>query len=223
MNTTFVQNNRSDRLLLFFHGWGMDPGLFLHWKQAGFDVLVVWDYRQLTPMPSLSHYREIRLLAWSLGVWVAAVTELPPLSQAIAVNGTLQPIDPESGIQPEIFQGTIDHWLDEQARERFQQRVIGPKSGDRQSRCPAVSSIGSLRQPEDQRDELLALQHSISKEPVAGNIYQRALISGRDRIFSPEIQRRFWKNLGIPCIARPDAAHFPFAEIRSWQELWHLE
>ncbi|MDD3954660.1 MAG: DUF452 family protein [Lentisphaeria bacterium] len=223
MNTTFVQQNQSDRLLLFFHGWGMDPGIFQHWEQAGFDVLVAWDYRQLTALPPLARYREIRLLAWSLGVWVAAVTELPPLSQAIAVNGTLQPIDPESGIQPEIFQGTIDHWLDEQARERFQQRVIGPKSAGRNSRRTETSGMGFLRQPEDQRDELLALQHYISKEPVAGNIYQRALISGRDRIFSPEIQRRFWKNLGIPCIARPDAAHFPFAEIRSWQELWHLE
>ncbi len=223
MKTTFLQQKQSDRLLLFFHGWGMDPGLFQHLEQAGFDVLVAWDYRQLTPLPSLSQYREIRLLAWSLGVWVAAVTELPQLSQAIAVNGTLQPIDPEFGIQPEIFQGTIDHWLDEQARERFQQRVIGPVAAGKQARRPATSGSGLLRQPIDQRDELIALQHHISKRPAAENIYHGALISGRDRIFSPLIQRRFWKKLGIPFTECPEAAHFPFVEIRSWQELWHLE
>jgi len=223
VNTTFLQQKQSDRLLLFFHGWGMEPGLFQHWGKPEFDVLVVWDYRQLTPLPSLSRYREIRLLAWSLGVWVAAVTELPPLNQAIAVNGTLQPIDPESGIQPEIFQGTIDHWLDEQARERFQQRVIGPKSADRPARHQAASCSVPLRQPEDQRDELVALQSFIRKRPVAGNIYQRALISGRDRIYSPLILRRFWRKLGIPFMEWPEAPHYPFAEIRSWQELWHLE
>lgn len=222
MKTTFLQQDKSDRLLLFFHGWGMDPGLFQLWSRADCDVLVVWDYRQLTPLPSLSHYREIRLLAWSLGVWVAAVTELPRLSLATAVNGTLQPIDKEFGIPPEIFQGTIDHWLEEPARDRFQQRVIGP-AADRSPGRRSGTSGGPLRQPADQRDELLALQQHIGKDPAGKNIYHRALISGRDRIFSPVIQRRFWNREGTPCAEWPEAAHYPFAEIRSWQELWHLE
>lgn len=223
MKTIFAHRTASDRLLIFFNGWGMDNALFQRWRGAGgFDVLVAWDYMRLTPLPPLSRYREVRLVAWSLGVWAAAATPLPPLARATAVNGTLRPIDADCGIKPAVFQGTIDNWLDDQARERFRQRVVGmAPAGDASVAADAGASPG--RQPLDQRDELQALLEHITTRTEPANIYDLALIGGRDRIFPSLSQRRFWRRAAVVCREWPEAPHYPFAGISSWQELWNLE
>lgn len=225
MKTTFAHQNASDRLLVFFNGWGMDNALFQRWRGDGdFDVLIAWDYTCLTPLPPLSGYREVRLVAWSLGVWAAAVAALPPLARATAVNGTLRPIDEHHGIRPAVFQGTIDNWLNDEARERFRQRAIGMAAAEA-SAPPPVGGAGPApgRQPLDQRDELQALQDRITGRPEPANIYDLALIGGRDRIFPPPAQRRFWSRTAVSCREWADAPHYPFAGTSSWQELWNLE
>lgn len=223
MKTTFLHRHGSERLLIFFNGWGMDNALFQHWRAGDCDVLCAWDYRELTPLPVVTGYREIRLVAWSLGVWAAAVTVMPSLRRATAVNGTLQPIDEHNGIRAEVFQGTIDNWLDEQARERFRQRVAGTVRSLPTAAAPALSLFPPGRQPAEQRDELLALQTNITSRSVPANIYDCALIGGRDRIFSSAAQRRFWATTNTRITEWPTAPHYPFAAIQSWEELWHLE
>ena len=227
MKTTFLHQRGHERLLIFFNGWGMDNALFQHWRADACDVLCAWDYRELTPLPAVAGYRDIRLVAWSLGVWAAAVTPMPPLQHATAVNGTLQPIDQHSGIRADVFQGTIDNWLDDQARERFRQRVAGTAAASATPPATVAATAASPfppgRLPLDQRDELLALQQNITSLPVPATIYDCALIGGRDRIFPPSAQRRFWLTTAVRILEWPDAPHYPFAAIQSWEELWHLE
>lgn len=66
-------NKGQGRLLLFFSGWSASPELFRPLKaEPGTDVWVCYDYRDLRFGEDLSAYKEIRLVAWSLGVWVAS-------------------------------------------------------------------------------------------------------------------------------------------------------
>ena len=104
-------------LLVLFAGWGMDQHPFLSLLPPDRDVLIVFDYRSWQSeevLAILAEYSSLHLLAWSMGVWVAQrlLSErknlLTRVDLAVAINGTLAPIDAEHGIDPRIFKGMVD-------------------------------------------------------------------------------------------------------------------
>lgn len=102
MNAAFIRQNHTPVLELFFNGWSMDDRV-AHALAGADDLLAVWDYTSfdLDLLPLLAGYREIRLTAWSLGVWSAAKyfeNKEVAFADAVAVNGTLQPVSAEYGI-----------------------------------------------------------------------------------------------------------------------------
>ena len=101
-----------NKLRIFFSGWGMCPeGNRL---ESDCDLLLISNYTDLTPLPDLSAYQEIEIIAWSLGVYHAAkllsYSQDLPVSHSIAINGTLEPISEQFGIPPKIFSGTLEKW-----------------------------------------------------------------------------------------------------------------
>ncbi|CDW61277.1 Auxin-induced protein X10A, partial [Trichuris trichiura] len=62
----------SDRLLVFFTGWGMDWHATRHLSLDGFDLVVLYDYTHPVQWSLPCGYSEYHLAAWSLGVWAAA-------------------------------------------------------------------------------------------------------------------------------------------------------
>lgn len=102
------------RLLLFFAGWGSDEHLFRRPVAEGYDYLLCFDYRTLDfDYSLLDGYREIRLLAWSMGVWVAGQIlsgRTYPWEMKLAVNGTPFPIDDQRGIAEAVFHGTLENF-----------------------------------------------------------------------------------------------------------------
>lgn len=105
------KKENNPRLLLFFAGWGSDENLFRRTVAEGYDCLLCFDYRTLEfDYSLLDGYREIRLLAWSMGVWVAGQIlseHTYPWEMKLAVNGTPFPIDDRRGIAEAVF--TV-HW-----------------------------------------------------------------------------------------------------------------
>ena len=100
MRHTFLRHHSgSSELLLFFSGWGSEPGMFYSDSDTGLDrdVLMLWDYRDMTLDPDLLRgYCRISLLAWSMGVWAAGkVLGKTGMINGprLAVNGTPFPID----------------------------------------------------------------------------------------------------------------------------------
>ncbi|HHD56050.1 MAG TPA: DUF452 family protein, partial [Desulfobulbaceae bacterium] len=84
----------NSRCILFMAGWAMGPEPFTGLFPENHDCFICYDYRRLV-LPDLSwfdDYRQIDLLAWSMGVWVAAQT-LADIStrftSATALAGTL--------------------------------------------------------------------------------------------------------------------------------------
>ena len=63
----------NSKLLLVFSGWAASPEVFRHLEpESDTDIWICYDYRGMEfEGEALSRYPEIRLIAWSLGVWVA--------------------------------------------------------------------------------------------------------------------------------------------------------
>ena len=98
MKQDFIIKNDNSSLLLVFGGWGTWTGLFSEGPfPEGYDVLLCYDYRTMDFDPSaLSGYGTVRLIAWSMGVWVASRVLAGAdvrWEKRIAVNGTLTPVD----------------------------------------------------------------------------------------------------------------------------------
>ena len=100
MKHHYIKQGTSDKLILIFSGWASDERLFSAFSNAEKDVCVCFDYRTLEwgSETVFQAYREIEVIAWSLGVFVANQVLLNsglPVVKAIAINGTLYPCDDE--------------------------------------------------------------------------------------------------------------------------------
>ncbi len=200
----FERWGAGDDLVLFFHGWGMSPESVRTLARQGREVVVFWDYESWACDYDFSAERPFRVVAWSLGVW-AAHRVLPGTlcCDALAVNGTLFPIDAERGIAPAVFRGTIEGWGEESARKRFNQRVFGPDTPE------------NVRDPAQQQCELRALERDILGFPaVKSTFFTRAVVGLQDRIFPAPAQRAAWGALSVPVLEAP-LRHAP----QDWEAL----
>lgn len=218
MKTTFLHRAGNSRLLIYFDGWSRDAECMNFLNPGAFDVLEVCDYTALEDLrPLAAGYESRHLIAWSLGVWAAARTEeVFPLhpDSALAVNGTLAPVDAEYGIAPDVFDGTIDHWSEERAREKFLLRLAGNRA--------ALEALPRPRRTwENQQAELRAIREQTRNAPPVQNCFTRAVVGTRDRIFPPEHQIAAWRKAGLePETA--DLPHYPFEPLKFWEEAFHL-
>ena len=214
MKTVFLQKNGGEKLLVFFNGWSRsasDAAVLT----APFDVLEVHDYTDLDSaelFAQIAPYSKITLVAWSLGVWAAAVVfEHSPVrfESALALNGTLYPVHSEYGIAPEIFDGTIANWLIPAARDRFLRRMAG-------SVAAAQSMPETDRSPEDQQTELAAIRKQAAERPVPHDLYPHSVMGRQDRIIPFAAQENFWKTQSDTKITVADLPHYPFAGCTEW-------
>jgi len=197
MNFELISDKR-DKLLIFFGGWSMDHCFVRNWETDTHDILSVCDYTEPAPPIALDQwrrrYQSVDLVAWSLGVWMAAFMlqdeDCSLLNDVAAVNGTLHPIDDLLGIPGDVFTGTVKNWPVEAMRQRFYRRICSKN---------ALSAFPwPERTPESQQMELMALETRITANmqllPVC---FKRAAVSQNDRIFAAENQLRAWHNAGI--------------------------
>ena len=206
MRSTFIHKDKKHHsLIVFFAGWGMDEKPFLSLPSNGCDVLVCYDYTDLTPLSlPINEYSTILVFAWSFGVYAASLqiasgTLHPNL--AIAINGTMFPIDDTKGIPSAIFDSTLKN-LSEESLRKFRLRMCGSRSlFSRFTEHLPDRSLNSLR------DELIAVKQSYAAQQPSCR-WDKAYISTDDRIFPPENQHRGWKDFAEETISLP-GAHLP--------------
>ena len=194
MKQRFIKRENNPRLLLFFAGWGSDERLFDRPVADGYDCLLCFDYRSLEfDYTLLEGYREIRLLAWSMGVWVAGQTLAGrdyPWQMRLAVGGTPYPIDDRYGIPEAVFRGTLEHFSDA-ALVRFRRRICGTAE-----QVKTFLAHAPYRSTEELREELQALEVAV-RCPSALFEWDKALIGTRDKIFPPDNQREAWRDIEV--------------------------
>lgn len=181
--------------MLFFAGWGSEENLFQYPVEESYDYLLCFDYRTLDfDYPLIEGYTEIRLLACSMGVWVASrvFTGRPfPWQMKLAVGGTPFPIDDRRGIPRKIFKGTLEHFS-EDTLARFRRRMCG-SSGQTEE----FLSHTLTRTPEELREELGALAQEITTCAAPSFTWDKAIIGNRDKIFPPLNQHEAWQETEI--------------------------
>lgn len=236
MKSEWLHRNGSRRLIVFCNGWGMDGTPFGALTAKDYDVLMFYDYRDESESPDFDEvfrpYRDISLVAWSMGV--AAAQYLFSLwggafIRGIAINGTPFPVHDLYGIPSRIFEKTRSALAgDETVREgerskedtlcRFYQGMF--TSEDEYLGFIAERPKRSFENIQEELLSLETLSEGLAEIPY--NVcYDSVLISSKDRIFPTKNQHRFWKSamaMNID-VTEIESGHFPFFKWRSWEEV----
>lgn len=215
MEKHWIKRENNSRLILFFNGWGMDTTAVEHLDASGYDLLMLNNYMEMNPIDeNFDSYREVYVVAWSLGVWAASQVLFKSkirIKQSIAINGTIKPVDDSEGIPPAIFKGTLYGWA-EKTRERFLMRM----AGGAKEYLKNQSKLGR-RSIESQKSELDSIFNQVQRKGESSFAFDKAMVGNQDAIFLPDNQRKSWqgkaqlKNLDIP--------HFPFVHFNSWEQI----
>jgi biotin synthesis protein BioG len=216
MKSSWLIKSHHPKVILFFGGWGSEPHAFEPVSSGMYDVLMCYDYRELSNPVDVNdlflNYDEVWLMAWSLGVWVAHEVlngiDLP-FTGTIAVNGTLIPVDEQQGIAPAVFEGTHAN-LSPINLMKFNRRMFS-KEEERK----LFEHHACTRSVDELKCELAALKNMIL--PRENSLYQYAIIGDEDKIFLPLNQLRYW-DLGVKIVHR-NVPHFPFFEAGTWENL----
>lgn len=208
------EDHQGENLLVYFAGWGTPIEAVSHLELAeNYDLLICYDYQDLRLDFDFSRYQQIRVVAWSMGVWVAErVLQGIKLTSATAVNGTALPCDDEQGIPYAIFKGTLDH-LNDSTRAKFDRRMCGDKANF------AFYQAFPSRELQKIQQELTALfQATLQDKRTDLMEWTKAIIGTQDKIFPPHNQRQYWANR---CLVEEMAgAHYLFADFKQWSQLW---
>lgn len=220
MHIEWIVNQQSADLVLFFNGWGMDRRIVSH-LQADSDVLMVYDYRDLTLPDSigatLARYKAIDVLAWSMGVWAYAAVQdqfAGRVRRAVALNGTPRPIDNAYGIPAAVYDATVRQFS-EPNRRKFFQRMCGTAENARW-----FAPHQPQRPLREQRDELAAIQQAAARhpDPASPAVFTCALIGQRDKIIPARHQVNYWQ--GAVRYRVIDSPHCAFRRWNSWKEIF---
>lgn len=208
------ENCSGKNLFLFFNGWGMDEKPFLPLLPDKEDCLIVFDYQNNEDeklLSYLSHYQKIVLLSWSMGVWCAQsfflnhVEQREKIELALAINGTLDPINEIYGISPKLFENMATDYS-KVIRDRFYRQMCGHALKEFMDNEPDRELV-------NQQLELKKFLSIVKPLDVEDSIYHRVLISSKDYIVPTKSQKRFWQDSKYTVI---EGSHFPFY---GWDDL----
>ncbi len=216
-----LQKKGRSRCILFMAGWSMGPEPFRNCIFPESDLFLCYDYRDLS-LPDLSwlpEYEQVDLLAWSMGVWVAAVTLAhiqDCFTSATALAGTLYPIDDRRGIPVAAYE-KMEHSLTATDLENFHLSMFdNPEEAQRFLRNRPNRSLASVQ------EELHCLHHHIHVHgPKVQNIFNHGIVTTRDRIFPPRNQIRAWRK---QCPKQKKWPHFFFyrGDFQSFLQCAHV-
>ncbi|MDQ7260828.1 DUF452 family protein [Paracoccus sp. PS-1] len=199
MRAEWLRRTGAEELIVVLTGWAVGSAPLRHLAGPA-DVLVLSDYRELTPPDWPGGYAAMDLVAWSFGV--AAACHLPDLwgfRRKVAVCGSWAPCDDDLGIPRDMVRATAEN-LSEASLRQFARRAG----------CPMASGGADLAAL---REELEAVMDRDSGRDPG---FDRIWLGAADRIFPPENLRRAW--WGGP-VALLDCGHNPFAQWRDWSEV----
>jgi pimeloyl-[acyl-carrier protein] methyl ester esterase len=217
VRSKWLQQNKSNKLIFFCNGWGMDEQPLAPLKSHEWDVLMFYDYTDICLDEDLhklfNKYDEIILVAWSMGVWAGQQLFKPFLTQltaALAINGTLCPIDDRFGIPEDVVQATLSN-LDEKQRLKFYHRMCRDRALYR-----TFLENQPRRSVDSQKKELVALLQAARGHSSEKSIYTCALVSEHDRIMPTRNQLNYWPEKIVRLV---DGTHFLFYSYESWDEI----
>ena len=217
MKTAWLHKKGRQRLLLFCNGWGMDEKPFQLLGSRNYDVLMVYDYRDFYHSLDIEtlfmEYEEVVLVGWSMGVWAGQQLFKMYgncLAGAIAINGTLAPIDDQLGIPRYFFTQTYTGF-NEETIQKFYKRMCREKTN-----LKRFLDNQPQRSLESRRLELGSLLKRAQNISVEQSIYTQVVVGNKDFIMPTRNQLHFWNKKNVHSL---DGYHFLFYGWQSWDDL----
>ncbi|NLB68090.1 MAG: DUF452 family protein [Lentisphaerae bacterium] len=210
MKHELLSKNGNSNLTIFFAGWGMDNNPFTDYRSGKSDILICFDYSNLHfKIELLDKYKNVRVVAWSLGVWVASALQAKHeqlRENAVAINGTPFPVDEERGIPPSVFEGTLKG-LSEKNLARFNRRMCA--NSEKLAEYELVRPKRSIPSLSTE----LAFIGSAQKNIQIAAKFKRAYAGKLDAIFSCQNQINAWES--ICPVEVLDVAHYDRTLLRN--------
>lgn len=210
----FHINHDKTRLLIFFAGFYTDPDCFVEFDNNTSDILFIYDYSDLNFDElyyfDFSPYVEINLIAYSYGVFAAneGYEFLPPLNKAVAISGTIYPIDENYGINPKIYDLMLNSF-NEDVVHNFKMKM-------------ELNSNGTIkdakRTVENLKEELINIKNYVQTRKIEMNLpFDAAVLTKKDRIIPYSAQKNFWNFHNNTF--ELNTGHFPFFEFENFDEI----
>lgn len=212
---TFLRDNKSNELILFFCGWGMAETPF-NLMQSDSDVLFVYDYTDLSFEYDFSGYEKITLLAFSYGVYAAGVAKLPSnLYKKVAINGTLVPVNDQYGVPAKNFQ--LTERMNSETVAKFRERMFGGAFA--KEHLGIFENNLPERTAESCTDELAGMKAYFSTAPIPKLLFDKVYVSNLDKVVPTKNQHNFWQKAGVSDIIELETGHFPFYNYKKFEDL----
>lgn len=208
------KKDENKKLLIFFCGWSFDFKPFERLACDDYDVLMLYDYNDLSIPIEILGYEEYFLVTWSMGVFVAYLLKekLPEFKEKIAINGTPFPVDNEKGIPIKTFDLTLKY-VETGLQGKFQRNLFKTEEDFQKYLQNPVA-----RKIPNQASELVSLKKLIDETDVDyKKYYNRAIISDTDKIIPTRNQHNCWDNV-CPVVVL-NSGHFPFYDFESWNDI----
>ena len=247
----------SQNLVVFFSGFASLPSHFYRFTDKiflqDFDMIMVYDYcdfsqhqTQIKEIINASKkYKNVYLIAWSMGVFVASTLLSDFIYQAgsecdkifakkVAINGTNIGIDRMLGIPPKVFAYTAKNIQPQAFRDAiFDTKTQGENleiMRDMISRFFLDFALPSLENMQNELESLQLFAKNLMQNRLQdfrqdfANIFlwDKAIISRTDKVFPPQACEAFFTqspHKNHTKIAYTDAPHFAFVGFRNWQEI----
>lgn len=212
----FFIDKKSENLVIFLCGWGMDERPLLP-LSCDSNVLYLYNYSNLELNFNFSIYKNIKLISFSCGVYMAGILKeiLPQVDYSVAVNGTLNLLDEEFGLPiavVDVFKNiSLDNYLEFREKWLLSDSSELEKFNQNQPHVSIESAIAELEK----------LKVYAKKEPISKFSYDKILISTKDKIVPTQNQKNFWKNDDKVYLI--ECAHFPFYKFSSIEDLINFE
>lgn len=205
----------SDKLIIFLTGWGCDDNQFANLikNNKNYDLFIAWNYTDLDFIPDIdySKYKEIYLITYSAGVYVAGLVQgkFPPITKSIAINGNPYMFDAHYGISPETL--AVFKNLNASNADQFRKDYLIKYEKE----LKYLNKNSDKRTLESCLDELESLE-AFSKSEFKPYDFDRAILSDSDKIFNPETQKEYFNGRYI---LLKNTAHNPFYHLRTFDKI----
>lgn len=201
MKYKWLNKTDSNKLIIFFNGWGMDEKIVSHLDCEDYDVIVFYDYNNLDIDIDFSNYAEKYIIAWSMGVMTAILFDFGEITSSTAICGTPFAIDDNYGIPERIYNLTI-RGFSETSSQKFMERMFIEK--------PEIETFSNRTFD----SKLSELKQMLNYKPNESFQYTKAIVADSDKIIPTKNQLNYWQT---PVII--NSGHCPFMLYSKWSEL----
>lgn len=207
----FLINNGSDSIILFFTGYGCDEYEFEHLKSKS-DILLLYDFSDtdLSLDFDFSKYKEVNLIAFSAGVFIASVFNFNfKLNRKIALSGNPYLFDEPYGLTNDMQD--ILYNITAETADDFARNYLVKTDEEFRIFHHSRRTIESCKKEFNSLKNL----YSVKKTDIK-DIFDKAIIGEYDPIFNVQAQKDFYtKRLTIVKNAR----HNLFFRIKSFEDI----